>query len=283
MTVPPTTPTPPATAHEGVAFESADLMVRTLGPQDALLRILGGVFPTVDVTVRDQRLDLAGPVADVASVRRVVEDLRSIARRDQAVTPEVMGQVVHHVRDAATGRGAGQLHLDSILSGRGRRIRAKTLHQQDYVEAIDRSTVVFGIGPAGTGKTYLAMAKAVAALALTLGLLVVAAAASAVAVTTGATAGTTLAAGGLAVVGAVGAHVEPADWAARALGIGIAIVGMRVMPLSAFLGIPVTTTPPFPMVAAVIGLVAATAVGALAGIIPAIVATRIRPIDAIRY
>ena len=65
VTVPPTTPTPPATAHEGFAFESADLMVRTLGPQDALLRILGGVFPTVDVTVRDQRLDLAGPVAEV--------------------------------------------------------------------------------------------------------------------------------------------------------------------------------------------------------------------------
>ena len=70
---------------------------------------------------------------------------------------------------------------------------------------------------------------------------------------------------------------------AGVVGIGIAIVGMRVMPLSAFLGIPVTTTPPFPMMAAVIGLIAATAVGALAGIIPAIVATRIRPIDAIRY
>ena len=70
---------------------------------------------------------------------------------------------------------------------------------------------------------------------------------------------------------------------AGVIGIGIAIVGMRVMPLSAFLGIPVTTTPPFPMMAAVIGLIAATAVGALAGIIPAIVATRIRPIDAIRY
>mgnify|MGYP001645395654 CR=1 FL=1 len=70
---------------------------------------------------------------------------------------------------------------------------------------------------------------------------------------------------------------------AGVVGIGIAIVGMRIMPLSAFLGIPVTTTPPFPMMAAVIGLIAATAVGALAGIVPAIVATRIRPIDAIRY
>ena len=70
---------------------------------------------------------------------------------------------------------------------------------------------------------------------------------------------------------------------AGVVGIGIAIVGMRIMPLSAFLGIPVTTTPPFPMMAAVIGLIAATAVGALAGIVPAIVATRNRPIDAIRY
>ena len=63
----------------------------------------------------------------------------------------------------------------------------------------------------------------------------------------------------------------------------VKVLALELMPLSAFLGIPVTTTPPFPMVAAVIGLVAATAVGALAGIIPAIVATRIRPIDAIRY
>jgi len=67
------------------------------------------------------------------------------------------------------------------------------------------------------------------------------------------------------------------------VGIGLAIIGIRTLPWAAYLGIPVTTTPPFPMVAAAIGLVAATAVGALAGIIPAIVATRIRPIDAIRY
>ena len=67
------------------------------------------------------------------------------------------------------------------------------------------------------------------------------------------------------------------------VGIGLAIIGIRTLPWAAYLGIPVTTTPPFPMMAAAIGLVAATAVGALAGIIPAIVATRIRPIDAIRY
>ncbi|WP_158495947.1 MULTISPECIES: PhoH family protein [Micrococcus] len=145
-----------------VHFGSADLMVRTLGPQDALLRILAGVYPDVDVTVRDQQLALSGPAASVAAARRIVEDLRGIAHRDMPVTADVMEQVVALVRggrapDPSTVSG-------SVLSGRGRKIRAKTRHQQDYVEAIDRATVVFGLGPAGTGKTYLAMAKAVQAL-----------------------------------------------------------------------------------------------------------------------
>ncbi|MDO4899251.1 ABC transporter permease [Actinomyces sp.] len=70
---------------------------------------------------------------------------------------------------------------------------------------------------------------------------------------------------------------------AGVIGIGIAIVGMRVAPLGAMLGVAVETRPPFPMSAAVIGLAAATAVGAMSGIIPALVAVRIKPIDAIRY
>lgn len=70
---------------------------------------------------------------------------------------------------------------------------------------------------------------------------------------------------------------------AGVIGIGIAIVGMRVAPLDSLLGIAVETRPPFPMSAALIGLIAATGVGALSGIIPAVVAVRIKPIDAIRY
>ena len=68
------------------------------------------------------------------------------------------------------------------------------------------------------------------------------------------------------------------------VGVGIAVVALRVVPLGAILSdIPVPDNPPFPMSAAIIGLVAASGVGALAGIIPAIVAVRIRPIDAIRF
>ena len=71
---------------------------------------------------------------------------------------------------------------------------------------------------------------------------------------------------------------------AGVVGVGIAIVALRWVPLSVvFDGLPMPSNPPFPMLAAVIGLLAATAVGALSGIIPAIVAVRIRPIDAIRY
>lgn len=70
---------------------------------------------------------------------------------------------------------------------------------------------------------------------------------------------------------------------AGVVGVGLAIVALRTVSLEAFLGIPVPANPPFPMSAALIGLTAATVVGALSGIIPALVAVRIRPIDAIRY
>ena len=67
------------------------------------------------------------------------------------------------LRSETTERPADVLSLN-ILSNRGRTIRPKTLNQKRYVDAIDRHTIVFGIGPAGTGKTYLAVAKAVQAL-----------------------------------------------------------------------------------------------------------------------
>ncbi len=74
-----------------------------------------------------------------------------------------MRRVIAMLRSGGTERPADVLSLD-IISRRGRTIRPKTLNQKRYVDAIDANTIVFGIGPAGTGKTYLAMAKAVQAL-----------------------------------------------------------------------------------------------------------------------
>nr|MDT0527182.1 PhoH family protein [Streptomyces sp. DSM 41633] len=86
-----------------------------------------------------------------------------VASRGQAVTAEAVRHSVAILTGTEDASPAEVLTLD-ILSRRGKTIRPKTLNQKRYVDAIDAHTVVFGIGPAGTGKTYLAMAKAVSAL-----------------------------------------------------------------------------------------------------------------------
>src|SRR5699024_6951740 len=87
----------------------------------------------------------------------------TMVRTGQGLSGETVERVIAMLRNESGERPADVLSLD-VLSSRGRTIRPKTLNQKRYVDAIDRHTVVFGIGPAGTGKTYLAMAKAVAAL-----------------------------------------------------------------------------------------------------------------------
>jgi phosphate starvation-inducible PhoH-like protein len=86
-----------------------------------------------------------------------------MVRTGQGLTAETVERVIAMLRTETQERPAEVLSLN-ILSNRGRTIRPKTLNQKRYVDAIDKHTVVFGIGPAGTGKTYLAMAKAVQAL-----------------------------------------------------------------------------------------------------------------------
>ncbi|MCY1157240.1 MAG: PhoH family protein [Citricoccus sp.] len=146
-----------------ITFASAEDMVRTLGTQDLLLRILEGIYPGLVVAVRGQDLDVDGRASDVDQARQIIEDLNGLARRGTTITPEVVEQVSTLVRGGSGARASGMLSA-SILSSRGRKIRPKTVNQQRYVECIDEHTVVFGLGPAGTGKTYLAMAKAVQAL-----------------------------------------------------------------------------------------------------------------------
>ncbi|AMU30537.1 PhoH family protein [Mycobacteroides abscessus] len=139
-----------------------DLIMGLLGSADENLRELEDVLPA-DVHVRGNTVTFTGVPAEVALAERVISELIVIARRGQQLTPST----VRHTVAMLTGDGdespAEVLSLD-ILSRRGKTIRPKTLNQKRYVDAIDANTIVFGIGPAGTGKTYLAMAKAVNAL-----------------------------------------------------------------------------------------------------------------------
>lgn len=138
-------------------------MVRLLGTQDQLLRTVEGQFPLVRIHVRGNEVTLEGEPQQVESAHRLVEELVSMVRRGHDVgQPEVTSSAKMLREDPRTS--PAELLSQAILTSRGKSIRPKTTGQKAYVDAIDENTIVFGIGPAGTGKTYLAMAKAVQAL-----------------------------------------------------------------------------------------------------------------------
>ncbi len=138
-------------------------MVSLLGARDEVLRTVERAFPRADVHVRGNEITVTGPHGEVALVERLVDELLAVLGSGQQLSPDAVDRAVSMLRQQTTERPADVLTLN-ILSNRGRTIRPKTLNQKRYVDAIDDHTIVFGIGPAGTGKTYLAMAKAVQAL-----------------------------------------------------------------------------------------------------------------------
>jgi phosphate starvation-inducible PhoH-like protein len=139
-----------------------DLVVGLLGSADENLRALERIL-AADLHVRGNAVTLSGEPADVALAERVLSELVAIVAGGQPLAPEVVRHSVAMLIGTGNESPAEVLTLD-ILSRRGKTIRPKTLNQKRYVDAIDAHTIVLGIGPAGTGKTYLAMAKAVKAL-----------------------------------------------------------------------------------------------------------------------
>ncbi len=138
-------------------------MVRLLGPQDRLLKTVENQFPLVRVLVRGNEVTLEGNPEQVAAARRLVDELISMVRNGQELGSAEVESSARMLRNDP-GASPAEVLSQAILTSRGRSIRPKTLGQKAYVDAIDQNTIVFGIGPAGTGKTYLAMAKAVQAL-----------------------------------------------------------------------------------------------------------------------
>jgi len=139
-----------------------DIVMGLLGSADENLRALERSV-IADLHVRGNAITISGESADVARAERVISELVAIVANGQVLTPEVVRHSVAMLAGTDNESPAEVLTLD-ILSRRGKTIRPKTLNQKRYVDAIDANTIVFGVGPAGTGKTYLAMAKAVNAL-----------------------------------------------------------------------------------------------------------------------
>jgi phosphate starvation-inducible PhoH-like protein len=145
-----------------IVIPSSVPVVAVLGARDEFVDVIEREFD-VDVHVRGNEVNVAGPQSELALIERLIDELVAMVRTGQGLTAETVERVIAMLRTETQERPADVLSLN-ILSNRGRTIRPKTLNQKRYVDAIDKHTVVFGIGPAGTGKTYLAMAKAVQAL-----------------------------------------------------------------------------------------------------------------------
>ncbi|SEF18565.1 PhoH family protein [Jiangella alba] len=150
-------------AQHTIVVPTSISMVSLLGSADELIKVVESSFPGVDIHVRGNQITMTGQPGDIAEAEGVIDEMVAVLRTGQGMTPEAVERTVAMLR-ARTGERPAEVLTANILSNRGRTIRPKTLNQKRYVDAIDKHTVIFGIGPAGTGKTYLAVAKAVQAL-----------------------------------------------------------------------------------------------------------------------
>ncbi|NLA10227.1 MAG: hypothetical protein GX871_08510, partial [Microbacteriaceae bacterium] len=129
-------------------------MVQLLGPHDRLLRVVEREHPEVDVHVRGNEIMLTGPQAAVDGARRLVGELLEMTRSGHDLQPfDVVSSA--RILEREDGTRPSEVLGEAILTSRGRVIRPKTTGQREYVDAMAENTIVFGIGPAGTGKTYL--------------------------------------------------------------------------------------------------------------------------------
>jgi phosphate starvation-inducible PhoH-like protein len=138
-------------------------MVAVVGPHDANLRTIEAAFPSVNITVRGNEITLRGPHDDCAKLENLFNELMVVIRSGNILNVDAVSRAIEMLEHKPVDHPAEVMSLN-IVSNRGRTIRPKTANQKRYVDAIEDHTITFGIGPAGTGKTYLAMAMAVAAL-----------------------------------------------------------------------------------------------------------------------
>jgi phosphate starvation-inducible PhoH-like protein len=144
-------------------------MVSLLGQRDAFLKLIEAAF-RADILVRGNEITISGSAEETERAARIFEELLELLERGNELSEDSVGRaidMIHGAPPAGAGQGAptvSQVLGDQLLSGRGKRIAPKTVGQKRYVDAIRSHTVTFAIGPAGTGKTYLAVAIAVRAL-----------------------------------------------------------------------------------------------------------------------
>ena len=141
---------------------SNHLMLELLGERDRHLRTIEGAYPAVRFVARGNELQISGPLDQVEQARTAVEELLILIQEGEALESDQVERVIGMVAEDVESPSA--VFTDAVHVGRGKVVRPKTVGQKSYLDAVRENTLVFGVGPAGTGKTYLAMACAVEAL-----------------------------------------------------------------------------------------------------------------------
>jgi phosphate starvation-inducible PhoH-like protein len=149
-----------ASSATTVVIPGAHLMAALLGERDELLRFVERSFPRCTIVVRGNEVSTSGPDADV--VGRLFEELAELLQRGEALDLVILGRVIDMVKSDVSPSSV--LTSDIVRVGQSRPVRAKTAGQRRYVDAIAEHVITFALGPAGTGKSWLAVAMAVQAL-----------------------------------------------------------------------------------------------------------------------
>ena len=138
-------------------------MVRLVGARDELLKIIEAAFDT-KILVRGNEIVLTGEPKETELVSRLFEELLNLLEQGHDLTSEAIDRSIDIIKSRDDRRPSEVLGDTVLVTPTGKAIRPKTVGQKTYVDAIRQNTIAFGIGPAGSGKTYLAVAMAIAAL-----------------------------------------------------------------------------------------------------------------------
>ncbi len=148
--------------EQSINMERMEEAVNLFGSFDENIRILEDAL-RVSVVSRDSELKVSGEAEDVLLCTKAIQGLMALSARGEAINDQTVRYVLELVRAGAEDK-IGEIAADVIcVTAKGKPIKAKTIGQKKYVEAIAKNAVTLGVGPAGTGKTYLAVAAAVAA------------------------------------------------------------------------------------------------------------------------
>ena len=162
-----------ATTQVKILVPGHQSMVALLGQQDVFLKLIEAAFSS-DILVRGNEITIKGPDHEAEQLARLFEELLALLEKGHQLSDSSVGQTIELIKgggdeEASGGEGIATMRPsevlgDTLLTARGTSVAPKTVGQKRFVDAMRSSTVTFAIGPAGTGKTYLAVATAVRAL-----------------------------------------------------------------------------------------------------------------------